>query len=61
MTTNPGAAASAVVFAYHDIGVRCLEALIELGVDVRLVVTHEDNKSEKIWFASVREVAKKMV
>ena len=59
MTTNPGAAASAVVFAYHDIGVRCLEALIELGVDIRLVVSHEDNKSEKIWFASVRDVAKK--
>jgi methionyl-tRNA formyltransferase len=59
MTSNPGAVASAVVFAYHDIGVRCLEALIELGIDVRLVVSHEDNESEQIWFASVRDVAKK--
>lgn len=57
MNERSTAAASAVVFAYHDIGVRCLEALLELGVDVRLVVTHEDSASEKIWFASVREVA----
>jgi methionyl-tRNA formyltransferase len=43
MTTKPAGTATAVVFAYHDIGVRCLETLIELGVDVRLVVTHVDN------------------
>jgi methionyl-tRNA formyltransferase len=59
MTTLPEAAASAVVFAYHDIGVRCLEALLELGVEVRLVVTHQDNASEKIWFDSVAEVARR--
>jgi len=47
------------VFAYHDIGARCLEALLELGMDVRLVVTHEDDPSERIWFASVSEVARK--
>jgi len=35
--------ASAVVFAYHDVGVRCLEALLDGGVDVRLVVTHDDD------------------
>ena len=29
----------AVVFAYHDIGVRCIEALLELGLDIALVVT----------------------
>jgi len=51
--------AGAVVFAYHDIGVRCLEALLDLGVDIRLVVTHEDDPSENIWFASVAEVARK--
>ena len=59
MIGKPVASASAVVFAYHDIGVRCLEALIELGVDIRLVVSHEDNESERIWFASVRDVAKR--
>jgi methionyl-tRNA formyltransferase len=50
---------NAVVFAYHDIGVRCLEVLLESGVDVGLVVTHQDNESEEIWFDSVEEVAKR--
>jgi methionyl-tRNA formyltransferase len=59
MNNCSSATASAVVFAYHDIGVRCLETLLELGVDVRLVVTHEDSPSEQIWFGSVREVAEK--
>lgn len=57
MTSLSEAGASAVVFAYHDIGVRCLEALLELGVEVRLVVTHLDNPSEQIWFDSVQDVA----
>ena len=59
MTDHPEAVASAVVFAYHDIGVRCLEALLELGVDISLVVTHQDSKSEEIWFDSVAELAKR--
>ncbi len=59
MTTYPKTFSSAVVFAYHDIGIRCLEALLELGVEVRLVVTHQDNESEKIWFGSVAELAKR--
>jgi methionyl-tRNA formyltransferase len=59
MNKRRSATVGAVVFAYHDIGVRCLETLLELGVDVRLVVTHEDSASEKIWFASVSEVAQK--
>ncbi|MGD8827704.1 MAG: formyltransferase, partial [Gammaproteobacteria bacterium] len=47
----------AVVFAYHDVGVRCLSALIDAGVDVGLVVTHQDNPAETIWFASVAQLA----
>lgn len=46
----------AVVFAYHNVGVRCLKVLLAHGIDVRLVVTHEDNPNERIWFASVRQV-----
>lgn len=45
---------SAVVFAYHNVGVRCLRVLLAAGVEVRLVVTHEDNPDETIWFGSVR-------
>jgi len=47
----------AVVFAYHDIGVRGLSVLLACGVDVRLVVTHTDNPAENIWFGSVAELA----
>ena len=49
---------SAVVFAYHDVGVRCLRVLLEAEVDVRLVVTHADEPSERVWFASVAQLAR---
>ena len=48
---------SAVVFAYHNVGVRCLSVLLAHGVDVKLVVTHQDNPNENIWFDSVAELA----
>jgi methionyl-tRNA formyltransferase len=48
---------SAVVFAYHNVGVRCLSVLLAHGVDVALVVTHRDNPKETIWFDSVAELA----
>jgi methionyl-tRNA formyltransferase len=47
----------AVVFAYHNVGVRCLQTLLARGVDVALVVTHEDSPTENIWFGSVASVA----
>jgi methionyl-tRNA formyltransferase len=43
----------AVVFAYHNVGVRCLKVLLAGGVDVALVVTHQDSAQENIWFESV--------
>ena len=49
---------SAVVFAYHDVGARCLRALLDAGVGVPLVVTHRDDPRERIWFASVAELAR---
>lgn len=48
---------SAVVFAYHNVGVRCLSVLLAHGVEIPLVVTHRDNPAENIWFASVAELA----
>jgi methionyl-tRNA formyltransferase len=50
--------AKAVVFGYHDVGVRCLGTLLEAGVDVPLVVTHRDDASERIFFASVAALAR---
>jgi methionyl-tRNA formyltransferase len=43
----------AVVFAYHDVGVRCLRTLLAHGVEVPLVFTHQDSPGENIWFDSV--------
>jgi methionyl-tRNA formyltransferase len=48
---------SAVVFAYHNVGVRCLATLAAHGVNIPLVVTHGDDPGENLWFASVREFA----
>ncbi|MBL8520477.1 MAG: formyltransferase [Betaproteobacteria bacterium] len=53
------AAPTAVVFAYHNVGVRCLTALLEGGVEVKRVVTHQDNPKETIWFESVAALAQR--
>jgi methionyl-tRNA formyltransferase len=49
----------AVVFAYHDVGCRCLGVLLDQGVDVALVVTHVDDPRETLWFGSVAALARK--
>ncbi|TWO82276.1 formyltransferase [Denitratisoma oestradiolicum] len=48
----------AVVFAYHNVGARCLRVLLAHGVDVALVVTHQDSPTENIWFERAADVAK---
>ena len=50
---------SAVVFAYHDVGVRCLQVLLEAKVSVPLVVTHRDDPKERVFFGSVAELARR--
>jgi methionyl-tRNA formyltransferase len=49
---------TAVVFAYHDIGCRCLKVLLDQSIHVPLVITHRDNPAETVWFASVAELAR---
>ena len=46
----------AVVFAYHDVGVQCLKALVNAGIKIDLVLTHQDDPNENVWFASVAEL-----
>jgi methionyl-tRNA formyltransferase len=41
------------VFAYHDVGVGCIKALLDAGIQIELVVTHIDDPKETIWFGSV--------
>ena len=59
MTTTTAVApitTTAVVFAYHNVGVRCLRVLLDQGVHVPLVLTHEDSPTENIWYDSVAQV-----
>ena len=50
--------ARAVVFAYHDVGVRCLQALLSARIEVPLVITVRDDPNENQWFASVADTAR---
>lgn len=47
-----------VVFAYHGIGSRGLEALLEAGVDVAALFTHRDDPQEEIWFRTPASLAR---
>jgi methionyl-tRNA formyltransferase len=49
----------AVVFAYHNIGIVGLEALVQEKFDIQAIFSHLDDPGENIWFGSVAEWAKK--
>ena len=43
----------AVVFAYSEVGVRCVRELLSQGVEIALLFTHADDPGESQWFGSV--------
>jgi methionyl-tRNA formyltransferase len=47
----------AVVFAYSEVGVRCVRELLAQGIDIPLLFTHADDPNENHWFGSVRQLA----
>ncbi len=47
----------AVVFAYSEVGLRCLRELLSQGVEISLLFTHADDPGESQWFGSVRKLA----
>jgi methionyl-tRNA formyltransferase len=47
----------AVVFAYSNVGDRCLRVLRAQGMDIPLVVTHHDNPREVLWYECVADTA----
>ncbi len=47
-----------VVLAYGAVGHAALEALLGVGAEIDLVVTHEDSPDERIWFPSVADRAR---
>lgn len=56
--STPTALIRAVVFAYHNVGVGCIKALLDAGIQIELVVTHADDLHENIWFGSVASLCK---
>ncbi len=57
MSAGAGRSPRVVVFGYHDIGAACLEVLLEQEANVVAVVTHRDDPTETLWFASVAALA----
>lgn len=51
---------SCVLFAYSEVGVRCLKALHSMGAEIALVVTHRDDPNEHRWYGSVAETARSL-
>jgi methionyl-tRNA formyltransferase len=49
----------AIVFAYSEVGVRCVRELLAQGIEIPLLFTHADDPNENQWFGSVRELALK--
>ena len=49
---------TALVCAYSEVGVRCLRVLLQQGIRVTWVLTHEDDPAEQRWFGSVAELAR---
>ena len=47
----------AVVFAYSEVGVRCVRELLAQGVEITLLFTHADDPGESQWFGSVQQLA----
>lgn len=45
----------AVVFAYHNMGIAGIRALLDHGFTIPLVLSHEDDPRENRWFGSVAE------
>lgn len=48
---------SAVVFAYSEVGVRCLRELLAQGINITLLFSHADDPNENQWFGSVQRLA----
>ena len=52
------ASARCVLFAYHEMGYACMEALLELGAPIAALFTHRDDPDEEIWWRSCADLAR---
>jgi methionyl-tRNA formyltransferase len=51
-------AAPCVLFAYHEMGYACMEALLAMGAAIAALFTHEDDPHEEIWWRSCADLAR---
>jgi methionyl-tRNA formyltransferase len=49
--------APCVLFAYHEMGYACMEALLKMGAPIAALLTHRDDPDEEIWWRSCAELA----
>ncbi len=47
----------AIVFAYSEVGVRCVRELLAQGIEIPLLFSHADDPNENQWFGSVQQLA----
>jgi methionyl-tRNA formyltransferase len=50
-------AARCVLFAYHEMGFRCMQALLEIGAPIAALFTHRDDPHEEVWWNSCAQLA----
>jgi len=51
--------ARCVLFAYHEMGYACMEALLTMGAPIAALFAHRDDAHEEIWWRSCIELAEK--
>jgi UDP-4-amino-4-deoxy-L-arabinose formyltransferase/UDP-glucuronic acid dehydrogenase (UDP-4-keto-hexauronic acid decarboxylating) len=56
--TAPPSAARCLLFAYHEMGYGCMEALLKIGMPVAALFTHQDDSHEEIWWRSCAALAR---
>ena len=49
--------ARCVLFAYHEMGHACMEAILKMGAPIAALFTHRDDPHEEIWWRSCAELA----
>lgn len=54
---EPVKSARCVLFAYHEMGYACMEALLKMGAQIAALFTHRDDTHEEIWWRSCAELA----
>ena len=51
--------ARCVLFAYHEMGHACMEAILKMGAPITALFTHRDDPHEEIWWSSCADLAER--